>query len=213
MPTTGMCVIWFCPALEPFHVLCRAQKLLGLLLGGQESNTVVANALGLFARLLLQNPGAFEQLLGSCAAAGLQPPSSYQAPAGLQPAEKLLGALIDLWCDRFDAIAVPVARKLSGLGLCSMLGIHSKVVLTQLDVIISHVTSVWIEVEKSGEDDEDGMLYCSPLYYTGRADEDGISNDSLLAAEEATGEVTRRQAVSNMADVFIGQSGGGVTFS
>jgi hypothetical protein len=72
-----------------------------------------------------------------------------------------------MWCEHFDAIASPLARKLSALGLVTLLALPSAAVLPMLDVITSHAASVWMEVEKSGDDDEAGTLYCSPIYFTG----------------------------------------------
>ena len=168
------------------------QKLLMLILSGSESSVVVANALGLFGRLILLNPEAFKNLLYSAVQANVQPRQGYCSPPGTSPAEQLLGSLLEIWCDSFDAIAVPVGRKLAALALAAMLGVESRVVLVQLPVIVSHVTGVWSEVERSGEDADDSF-YCSPLYSTPRSDEDGLGGEGLINSEEASGEVARRE--------------------
>jgi len=111
----------------PLSTSLLLQKLFTLILSSSESTIVTANAFGLYARLLTQNRAAFEQLLGNCAAAGMQLPDRYKAEQGLTPAEQLLAVFAELWCDQFDAIAVPLARKLSALGLCGLLALPSKV--------------------------------------------------------------------------------------
>jgi hypothetical protein len=109
---------------------CFLQRLLGLLLSGKESAVVVANSLALFARLLLQYPAAFEQLLGSAAAAGIRANNpqqqQHQAGGSSSPEELLLG-LVAVWCDAFDSIAQPLARKLAACGLAALLGLPVKV--------------------------------------------------------------------------------------
>jgi hypothetical protein len=113
------------------------QKLLALVLSGRESGVVVANSLALLARLLLQNPKAFEQLIGRAAAAGTataadqqqqqQQQASVPGGGGSRSAEELLLALVTLWCEGFDSIAQPLARKLSACGLAALLGLPVKV--------------------------------------------------------------------------------------
>lgn len=100
------------------------QRLLGLLLSGQESAVLVANSLALFARLLLQHPAAFEQLLGSAAAATT---STGQQQQGSSSPEALLLALVSVWCEAFDSIAQPLARKLAACGLAAVIGLPVKV--------------------------------------------------------------------------------------
>jgi hypothetical protein len=104
------------------------QRLLGLLLAGKESAVVVANSLALFARLLLQHPAAFEQLLGSAAAAGISVGNQQQQQqdGGSSPEALLLG-LVSVWCEAFDSIAQPLARKLAACGLAALLGLPVKV--------------------------------------------------------------------------------------
>jgi hypothetical protein len=107
------------------------QRLLGLLLAGKESAVVVANSLALFARLLLQHPTAFEQLLGSAAAAGIsatqQQQQQQQQQGGGSSPEALLLGLVSVWCEAFDSIVQPLARKLAACGLAALLGLPVKV--------------------------------------------------------------------------------------
>lgn len=105
------------------HVLCIIcavhclQRLLGLVLGGKESGLLVSNALLLFARLLLQHQPAFEQLLSSFAADSSHQQQQQQAGSP----EAVLMALVGVWCDAFDSIAQPLARKLAACGLAALL--------------------------------------------------------------------------------------------
>lgn len=95
-----------------------AQRLLGLVLSGKESGLLVSNALLVFARLLLQHQAAFEQLLSS-AAADSSHPQQQQQQAGSP--EAVLMVLVGVWCDAFDSIAQPLARKLAACGLAALL--------------------------------------------------------------------------------------------
>lgn len=104
------------PLMIPFM-----QRLLGLILSGRESGIVVANSLALFGRLLLQNLSAFEQLLGSAVAAGVYSTGAASGPEGL------LIALVGSWCEAFDSIAQPLARKLAACALTTLIGLPVKV--------------------------------------------------------------------------------------
>jgi hypothetical protein len=123
-----------CAAVVSADVLPFLQRLLALLLAGKESAVVVANSLALFARLLLQHPSAFEQLLGSAAAAGVragdpqqQQQQQQQQDGGSSSPEALLLGLVSVWCEAFDSIAQPLARKLAACGLAALLGLPVKV--------------------------------------------------------------------------------------
>lgn len=145
---------------------------------------MAAAALGVYARVLLHNGGAFLGLFQPAAAAGVAPPADA-APAP-DPAARLLLALVDLWLDKFDSIgqvgevmdcllrrrqprpdptqraspltplssALPVAlqscqpgaRKLSALALCVLLTAPLPALLERVELIVTHLTSVWFEV-------------------------------------------------------------------
>lgn len=82
-------------SLHPLRseLLCHClQKLLALILSGSEGVVVVANGLGLFARIALMSRPAFEGVLGSCATAGILPPAGYTGMPAAPQAERLLGA-------------------------------------------------------------------------------------------------------------------------
>jgi hypothetical protein len=77
--------------------------------------------------------------------------------------------------------------------------------LHQLPLLLSNISSVWLELEASGADDpttERGdMLYGGGLFSSSSSWDDGGYDDSslgqsLTASEEASGEAERRQAVS-----------------
>jgi hypothetical protein len=107
---------------------------LAVLLSGRESGLFKANAILLFARLLLQNQPAFEQMLGAAAACGIsagpagssEQQQQQQGCSGSTP-EQLLLALVAVWCDAFDSIAQPLARKLAACALAALLGLPVKV--------------------------------------------------------------------------------------
>lgn len=104
------------PMIQPFM-----QRLLGLILSEDESGIVVADSLALIGRLLLQCPSAFEQLVGAAAAAGIGASGGGAGP------EDLLMFLASLWCEAFDAIAQPLARKLAACALATLIGFPVKV--------------------------------------------------------------------------------------
>jgi hypothetical protein len=144
------------PTAAPPLLAPALQRLLALLLVGSEPPNVVANALGVIARLVLVNPPASQQLLATAGAAG--------APGGGGGPDAAAGALAALWVDAFDSIAAPLARKLSALALCALLALPTKAQLAHAGGIVGHVTAVWHEVEASGDGGTDGTLYCSPIY-------------------------------------------------
>ena len=87
--------------------------------------------------------------------AGRVPPASYQwgivlpsprCTAAAQ-AQQLLLAVLDLWLDKFDSIGQPAARKLSALALCVLLPAPLPGLLERLELIATHITSVWFEVK------------------------------------------------------------------
>lgn len=72
-------------------------------------------------------------------------PPLEQPPAAV-PAQQLLLAVVDLWLDKFDSIGNPAARKLSALALCALLPAPLPGLLERLELIATHITSVWFEV-------------------------------------------------------------------
>lgn len=148
---------WPLPPLPPSPLQCfpsegpqllapALQCLLADLLSGRESGLVVAASLGVFARVLLHNPAAFLSLFQAAVAAGVAPPADAAAPPGADPPARLLLALVDLWLDKFDSIGQPAARKLSALALAVLLTAPLPPLLERLELVVTHITSVWFEV-------------------------------------------------------------------
>lgn len=67
-------------------------------------------------------------------------------PFAAVPAPELLLSILDLWLDKFDSIGQPAARKLSALALCALLPAPVPGLLDRLQLIATHLTSVWFEV-------------------------------------------------------------------
>ena len=103
---------------------------------------VIADAVTVYARALLQSPEWFWQF---CQATG---PQMAQLGANSNPTsgDHLLKASLDIWLDKFDSIGTPAARKLSAFALCSALTLPASCILEKLDPIAAHVTAVWFEV-------------------------------------------------------------------
>ena len=108
----------------------------------QQSFTLLADAVTIYARTLLQMPQWFLQF---CEATG---PQLAHLGTGMSSAtgEQLLLAFLDRWLDKFDSIGTPAARKLSALALCKVLTLPVTPILDRLDPIAAHLTSVWFEV-------------------------------------------------------------------
>lgn len=134
------------PGEGPQLLAPALQCLLADLLSGRESGLVVAASLGVFARVLLHNPSAFLALFQAAAAAGVAPPADAAAPPGADPPARLLLALVDIWLDKFDSIGQPAARKLSALALAVLLTAPLPPLLERLELVVTHITSVWFEV-------------------------------------------------------------------
>lgn len=73
-------------------------------------------------------------------------PPPADAPPAADPASRLLLSLVDLWLDKFDSIGQPAARKLSALALCVLLTAPLPALLERLELLVTHITSVWFEV-------------------------------------------------------------------
>lgn len=204
MPTMHLVIQSF-PGEGP-HLLGPAlQRLLADVLSGREPGLVVAAALGVFARVLLQNGPAFLALF-QAAAPYVQPPADAAGAGGTvaggaggaDPAQRLLLALVDLWLDRFDCIGQLGARKLSALALCVAATLPLPALLERLEIIVTHVTSVWFEVEGS---ELAGSVHLRAEDIVSQArDEDGLA---AVNSEEAEGESSRRLALHEADPVVI----------
>ena len=86
----------------------------------------------------------FRAKAGTAMAGAPEPDPAYVSWA--VSAARLLLALVDLWLDKFDSIGHPGARKLSALALCVLLTAPLPALLERLELIVTHITSVWFEV-------------------------------------------------------------------
>lgn len=172
---------------------------------------VIAAALGVFARLIINSPFAFWSLCQNAAPQIvpllLPPPSSLSSdaannntanlPIPSDPTHRLVVALIDVWLDKFDSIGALSSRKLSALALCSLLTVPIPELLSRLDLFVAHITAVWFEVEGSGAEGERAFEF-----YTSVAPRD----DDVHAAvncEDAEGESNRRKALTEVDPVKV----------
>ncbi|KAK9787255.1 hypothetical protein WJX73_002919 [Symbiochloris irregularis] len=173
-------VLQVAPEQGPMLLRAPLQRLLGDILSGQESPIVEAAAMAVFARLLLHN-GNF--LLEVFVQAGSLGPSGRQWP------ESFL-QFLDQWLDRFDIIATDGQRKLSALALCVLLHLQLAPLLQRLELLVTHITSVWIEVEGGPNTAEDRPHFGYDFFNASRPED---HSSALLAAEEAECEIDRRR--------------------
>lgn len=212
VPLLPSCVLWRLSHLQgslrtpmqsfpqegPTLLAPALQALLADVLSGREPAMVVAPALGVFARVVLHNSAAFLQL---CAAAAphipLPPPDATDptaaATAALDPPQRLLLALLDLWLDKFDSIGQAPARKLGALALCALLAAPLPAVLDRMDVIVAHMTGVWYAVESPEGGGVPGG-HSLDFYAAAAAPRDDDIHASVNS-EEAEGEAARRLAL------------------
>ncbi|KAL4857594.1 Importin-11 [Chlorella vulgaris] len=190
MPVMDAVVQCF-PSQGPQLLAPALQCLLADLLAGREPGLVVAAALAVYARVLLQNGDAFLQLFQQAAPHVAPPPD---APPAADPAARLLLALVDLWLDKFDSIGQPAARKLSALALCVLLTAPLPPLLERVELIATHITSVWFELE--GSDLANTLPITYELLSGGRGSAAAVDDlHAVVPSEEAVGECQRRQAL------------------
>jgi hypothetical protein len=191
LPPIDLMLVLF-PSDAPPLLAPALSRLLALLLGGGEPPGVQANVLGVVARLSLQNPAAFRQLLAEAAASAAAAPGSGGGGGEQQRLEAAVGALAALWVERFDSIGPPLARKLSAAALCALLPLPTKAQLAHAGAIAAAVTAAYHEVEASGDGGPDGTLYCGAVYDAPRGDDGGWGGEAAALSEEAAGEAARR---------------------
>ncbi|CAG9463738.1 unnamed protein product [Pedinophyceae sp. YPF-701] len=167
-------------------------RALSSLLKSPES-TLAANAIvGLFARIASHDPGAVLALVDHAARSGLQAPPM---PGG-GAAPTLLGALLDAWTESFDCLSSGSSRKLSALGLCSLLADPPGDVLQRVAEVSACVTSAYVQTEQQKAGDEADFGYDSmgagAMWDMGGG---GVLG-ALDAGQEAEGEFQRRKAVT-----------------
>ncbi|KAJ9531806.1 hypothetical protein QJQ45_021952 [Haematococcus lacustris] len=181
------------PASAPQALQPALLKLLGMVLKGKESRLTVAAACCVLARLLLHSPQTLLDLLAQAAAQGLTVVAKPGWAPSLTPPELLLAGLMEEWCDHSDVIAQPRQRKLSALGLCTLLTLPSAASLACLDVIVASITGVWFELE-GGNDSTPGDRDAAATAKLYSGDDSGFDAELNCAAmsEDAQGETDRR---------------------
>ncbi|XP_043919759.1 importin-11 [Protopterus annectens] len=92
---------------------------------GERYPVVMSTFLGIVGRVLLQNASLFASLL------------SQMAVEYNQEVDQLLGNVIEMWVDRMDNITQPERRKLSALGLLSLLPSDNSVIQDKFCGIIN----------------------------------------------------------------------------
>lgn len=207
-------IVHILPVEGPSLLKAPLQRLLASVICGQESGMVVAAALNVLGRMLLQNPGAFLELFKDAAplitlppevaaaamAAGTTTGTTTTSPHrsdAVDPAHLLLLATLDLWIDKFDAISPLSNRKLGALALCALLAAPVPGILQRCSGIAACVTSVWFELEgpEAGPEKAHGdylASFAAPRY------------DDLAVAvnvADAEGEEHRRRALFDASPV------------
>jgi len=206
-------IVQVLPVEGPSLLQAPLHRLLASVVCGQESGMVVAAALNVLGRILLQNPSAFLELFKDAAPLITLPPEVAAASVAatsngghphengpistVDPAHLLLLATLDLWIDKFDAIIPLSNRKLAGLALCALLAAPVPGVLQRCSGIAACVTSVWFEVEgpEAGPEMAHGdylASFAAPRY------------DDLAVAvnlSDAEGEERRRRALFDASPV------------
>lgn len=172
-------VLQVAPQQGPAMLRETLRRLMALTLSGQETPVVEAAAMSVFARLLLQDGSMFMEIFtqsGGLNSSGSDWPESFMK-------------FLDRWLDRFDIIASDRQRKLNALALCVLLHVQLAPLMQRLGLLVSHITSVWCEVEGSnGSDDRPHFGYD---FFNATRFED--TSTATLASEEAEGEITRRR--------------------
>eukprot|EP00850_Spirogloea_muscicola_P009002 SM000049S16773 [mRNA] locus=s49:579453:591318:+ [translate_table: standard] len=177
LPVVDVLILCF-PAEAPPALETVLQKLLYISVGGQpESDIVIAAAVAVLTRVLLQNPAYFVQLLSSPSTTELL--KSQLAPQSTSSIPLLL--FLDSWLDKIDSMSQPAKRKLSALALCIILSFKDAEILDRLDQILGACMSMLSQ----SEGDKDGQHVSYDYWPTG-----------LLEDESPESEFARRRQVS-----------------
>lgn len=193
IPTVDI-IMQACPKIG-LDSMCQVLLTLVLdIVGGNEPANVVAAALPLLARMSILETSKFVQLFELCSQSHQTVVTNIllnfpRKVAEFSLTENLFVLFLDTWLEKVDSIAQAFPRKLSALGLSSILGLKARGVLERFDEIIANVTSVWFELEgPEAEPDPLGLSF--PLAGAGPRD------DHIPVAvdlEEAEAEPNRRR--------------------
>eukprot|EP00850_Spirogloea_muscicola_P008802 SM000048S16514 [mRNA] locus=s48:162009:170563:+ [translate_table: standard] len=159
-------------------VFVLLQKLLYISVGGQpESDVVIAAAVAVLTRVLLQNPAYFVQLLSTPSTTELLKSQLAAQPTSSTP----ILLFLDSWLDKIDSMSQPAKRKLSALALCIILSFKDAEILDRLDQILGACMSML----NQSEGDKDGQHVSYDYWPTG-----------CLEDESPESEFARRRQVS-----------------
>jgi len=160
------------PAEGPVLLEPVLLKLLGIVLGGKESDMMVASASGVLSRVMLQNSAAFGQLMTKASAIpGLVPADKSSVPVLLQ--------FVDVWVESADSLCTTKARKLTALALCTLLVAGVPQVLERLQGIFSICTSVVYEMDGDSDTVPPGYEYWVTHGAPSDPEERNMSGESL----------------------------------
>eukprot|EP00850_Spirogloea_muscicola_P012417 SM000080S22932 [mRNA] locus=s80:226582:234777:+ [translate_table: standard] len=177
LPVVDVLILCF-PAEAPPALESVLQKLLYISVEGQpESDIVIAAAVAVLTRVLLQNPAYFVQLLSKPSTTELL---KNQLAAQSTSSTPLL-LFLESWLDKIDSMSQPAKRKLSALALCIILSFKNTEILDRLDQILGACMSML----NQSEGDKDGQHVSYDYWPTG-----------LLEDESPESEFARRRQVS-----------------
>ncbi|KAG0002348.1 hypothetical protein BGZ65_002719 [Modicella reniformis] len=140
-------------------------KVLSVIMAKRETNVVLTQYLGFFARLAVEDSGYVLNVINSSGQQFGQP--------------GLLGMFTELWMEKFDNVSHPKHRKLHAMGLTAMMRTSYPVVLEHLPRLVGIWGDVLNEVNENGTGDS--LVYWRET----QDDEDDTS--------EETAEVIRRR--------------------
>ncbi|KDQ20506.1 hypothetical protein BOTBODRAFT_309717 [Botryobasidium botryosum FD-172 SS1] len=165
---------------EAMHVSGLFWDLLKAVIDDKRSSNILTEHIYIFARMVLQDPLVFCQLISATASA-----------QGI-PETELYDKLLDQWWRKFDVMAEPRHRKLAAMGLGSLVATGRPEVLKRLS---GEILNVWLDVlgemkEALESDDDDGHLH---LYWKHGAEAE--PHEAFLRDKEGTLEEERCKAV------------------
>nr|KAJ3421434.1 Importin-11 [Polyrhizophydium stewartii] len=120
-------------------------KMLSLVLQRGEINLVVVGFLAILARIAIYDPVTF---IGAI---------DHVGATSNPPVADVLGPLLDLWVEKFDAMGHGKQRKLTALAMANLLGTGHPAVLARLNGVFGVLTSVAAEI--AGLDKEESTVF------------------------------------------------------
>ncbi|KAF8607722.1 ARM repeat-containing protein [Ceratobasidium sp. AG-I] len=162
--------------------------LLKNIISDKMNASVLAEHICVFSRIMLQNPNVFVQLVSAGAAA-------HQAAEG-----PLFEGLLDQWWNKFDVIAEPRQRKLTGMAIAALVSTGRHEVM---DRLATEILNMWMDIHgelneskvamdewvKNGSVPEEEPLY---LHWEKDAH---VPPDTFMRESQGTLEEERRKRV------------------